>query len=353
MALSGVGNSLQTAEVLSVKARRLVFLLAATSALVVPANALAVQVWFVQDGHLAATQRPAGSVRGALLAVLKGPTGGERANGLRTAIPRGVPIRNVEIKRRVVTLDLGRRIAAGRDEHSLRARVGQLVRTVGGVPGVRGVRVLVHGGVPLGLFPGYDMRRTLTPRAVRDVAGPSVRELQALLADLGFTARGNVTGVEDERTGVATLAFQKWSRLPRDGRLGPATVSALLRAARPRPAERLGRGRRVEVLLDRQLALLIEDDRVQRAVHISTGAYGRTPVGSFHVFRKETMSWSVPFSVWMPWASYFVGGIAFHEYPSVPAYPASHGCVRVNRFDAPRLYSFATHGTPVRVLGIS
>jgi lipoprotein-anchoring transpeptidase ErfK/SrfK len=52
----------------------------------------------------------------------------------------------------------------------------------------------------------------------------------------------------------------------------------------------------------------------------------------------------------MPWASYFVGGIAFHEYPSVPSYPASHGCVRVNAYDAPRLYEFATSGTQVSVL---
>jgi lipoprotein-anchoring transpeptidase ErfK/SrfK len=27
---------------------------------------------------------------------------------------------------------------------------------------------------------------------------------------------------------------------------------------------------------------------------------------------------------------YFNGGVAVHGYPSVPAYPASHGCVRVS-----------------------
>jgi lipoprotein-anchoring transpeptidase ErfK/SrfK len=338
---------------LSVRARGLVLLLVTTAALALPANALALQVWFVQDGRLTATERRAAGVRGAVRAVLRGPTAPERAQGLRTAIPRGVQLRGIEIQRRVVTLDLGARIAAGDDEKALRARLGQLVRTVGGVPGVRGIRLLVHGGVPLGLFPGYDLRRTLTPQAVKDVAGPSVRELQELLSDLGFAARGNATGVEDERTGVAVLGFEKWARLPRDGRLDPQTASALMRAARPQAVQRLGKGRRVEVLLDRQLALLIEDDRVRRAVHISTGAYGRTPVGSFRVFRKELMSWSVPFSVWMPWASYFVGGIAFHQYPSVPAYPASHGCVRVNRFDAPLLFGFAAQGTPVRVFSVS
>jgi len=62
------------------------------------------------------------------------------------------------------------------------------------------------------------------------------------------------------------------------------------------------------------------------------------------------MSWSVPFSTWMPWASYFVGGIAFHAYGSVPAYPASHGCVRMMARDAPLMYAFATYGTPVDVL---
>ncbi len=338
---------------LSVRARRFALLLAVAGALVLPANALAQQVWFLQDGRLMATERRGDGVRAAVRAVLRGPSVPERDRGLRSAIPRGVALPSIEIRHRIVTLDFGARIAAGGDEQSLRARIGQLVRTVGGVPGVRGVRVRVRGGVPVGLFPGYDLRRALTPRAVKDAPGPSIRDLQELLADLGFAAQGNATGVEDERTGVATLAFQKWARLPRDGRLGPATVSALLRAARPRPSQRLGPGKRVEVLLDRQLALLIEDDRVQRAVHISTGAYGRTPVGSFRIFRKETMSWSVPFSVWMPWASYFAGGFAFHEYSSVPAYPASHGCVRVNRFDALTLYAFATQGTPVRVLSSS
>ena len=108
------------------------------------------------------------------------------------------------------------------------------------------------------------------------------------------------------------------------------------------------------MLLDRQLALLVEGRRVLQTVTVSTGAPGtETPPGSFSIFRKEEQSWSVPFQVWLPWASYFVGGIAFHEYPDVPPYPASHGCVRVPRYDAQFLYSFAPLGTPVRVLATS
>ena len=78
-----------------------------------------------------------------------------------------------------------------------------------------------------------------------------------------------------------------------------------------------------------------------------------TPPGSYSVFRKEARSWSVPFKVWLPWASYFVGGIAFHEYPDVPVTPASHGCVRTPRYDAQWLYNFTPIGTPVRVLARS
>ena len=88
-----------------------------------------------------------------------------------------------------------------------------------------------------------------------------------------------------------------------------------------------------------------------RAIHVSTGAPGRaTPSGSFRVYRKERMSWSRPFSTWLPYASYFTGGVALHEYPSVPAYPASHGCVRVPHDDAPTVYDFATDDTRVVVV---
>ncbi len=71
------------------------------------------------------------------------------------------------------------------------------------------------------------------------------------------------------------------------------------------------------------------------------------------MFRKEDRSWSVPYKVWLPWASYFVGGIAFHESPDVPGYPASHGCVRTPQFDAQWLYRQTPIGTRVTVLARS
>jgi lipoprotein-anchoring transpeptidase ErfK/SrfK len=162
-----------------------------------------------------------------------------------------------------------------------------------------------------------------------------------------------VDGVAGEQTRNAVLAFQKWARLGRDGQAGPQTQAALEHAARPVP-QTAGAGPRFEVLLDRQLTLFIENDQVVRTLHVTTGARGfETPVGSYRVFRKEVDSWSVPYKVWLPWASYFVGGVAFHESPDVPPAPASHGCVRVPRYDAKWLYDHAPNGTPVTVLASS
>ena len=123
------------------------------------------EVWFVRDGEPVAVSRTAPALPGLLRALLAGPTRVERAKGLRSAIPAGTDVRELTVARRIVTVDLGGRFAAGRDEESLTARVGQLVRTFRAVPGVAGVRIRVEGGVPVGLFPGYDLRRTIMPIA--------------------------------------------------------------------------------------------------------------------------------------------------------------------------------------------
>jgi hypothetical protein len=323
----------------------------AALALVAPTAAGAAvrgDVWFLRGGEPVAVERSAPGIPGLVRSLLAGPTTGEKRRGISSAIPARTPALDVRIERRVVTVDLGARFASGRDETSLGARVGQLVRTLRSVPGVAGVRVRIEGGVPIGLFPGYDLRRTVRePVAAGRPSG--LEETQTLLADLGFLAAGGVTGRADDETAVAVLAYENWAGLPRDGVLDAGVRAALGRATRPTPLARRP-GKRVEIDLARQVALLIVDNRVDRVFHISSGAGGATPSGSFRVYRKERMSWSVPFSTWMPWASYFVGGIAFHAYGSVPAYPASHGCIRMIPRDAPLMYAFATYGTPVDVL---
>ena len=318
-------------------------------ALALPSAAGAgVDVWFVADGKPVVVVRNGTTIESAVRQLIAGPTPGERSRGLRSAVPRDTPLLSVTVSQRVVTVDLGARFAAGRDAGALQGRVGQLVRTVRGIPGVRAVRVLLEGGVPVGLFPGYDLRLPVTAAVEPVHHQTTTRDLQRQLVDLGFMAPSGLTGSLDTQTSTAVLGFQKWANLSRDGSLGESTIAALERATRPEPRLRAP-GRRIEVQLRRQLALLIQDNKVVRAVHISSGAGGKTPTGSFRVYRKERYSWSVPFKVWLPWASYFTGGVAFHEFGSVPTYAASHGCVRVNHYDAPMLFGFAETGTPVRV----
>jgi lipoprotein-anchoring transpeptidase ErfK/SrfK len=332
------------------------------------APATTVKVALLQGEQVVYVDRPGSTVRAAVSALLAGPTRAEKACEITSQVPAGTPLRSVSFARGVATVDLGERFAGGRNAESLSARAAQVVLTATRVPGVRAVRLRVKGGIPLGLFPGVVASHPLT---AKDVLAPDVpppgppapsaprppseatRALQQRLADVGYLAPNGVDGRPGPQTTSAVVAFQKSTGLARDGVVGPATQAALAAAARPGPI-RPGSGRRVEVLLDRQVALLIDVDRVTRVLDVSTGKPGyETPVGSWRVIRKEQRSWSVPYSVWLPWATYFVGGVAFHEYPEVPPIAASHGCVRVPRWAAAWLYAQTPIGTPVTVFASS
>ena len=174
--------------------------------------------------------------------------------------------------------------------------------------------------------------------------------VQKRLAALGYLRRSGVDGVWGAQSRGATIAFQKWEGLVRDGIPGPITQKALADGKRPAPLTR-GRGARVEIALDRQVLLLVRRGRVARAVHVSTGRPGfATPAGDYTVFRKRRRAFSIPYEVWLPYASYFFRGIAVHQSRSVPVGPASHGCVRATRYDAKWLFRRMPVGMPVRVL---
>lgn len=333
----------------------------------VPASA-AVPVFFPRGEQVVAVSRPGTTAENAVRALLRGPTAAERKAGFRTYMPRGVAIRSVEVANGRATIDFGAKVMQGLSAEGLNARLSQVVFTATGAPGVTSVKVLINGGTVLGVFPGIDASVPLTRKGLETPTGPrpipvapstgaatvGTTALQQKLVDLGFLTPDAVDGRLGPRTTTGVIAFQKWARLGRDGTAGPATLAALATATRPTPVTQGPAGRRVELLLDRQLVLAIQDNQVVRVIHVSSGAAATpTPPGSYAVTRKEVRSWSVPFQVWLPYAAYFVGGIAFHEYPDVPVAPASHGCVRQTSFDASWLFDFLSVGTPVRVLATS
>jgi N-acetylmuramoyl-L-alanine amidase len=171
--------------------------------------------------------------------------------------------------------------------------------------------------------------------------GPSVRVLERRLAELAYAVRG-IDGLYSYDTYDAVLAFQKVNGLARTGRVDPYVWKRLGSAHRPRP--RYPRGSHIEVDKRRQVLFEVRSGRVVRVVHVSTGATGNTPVGRWRVYRK-VVGWD--WVLWYP--MYFLRGFAIHGYPSVPVYPASHGCVRVPMWVAPRLFSRNSYGETIFV----
>jgi hypothetical protein len=168
--------------------------------------------------------------------------------------------------------------------------------------------------------------------------GAGVALLQRQLLDAGYWLP-DADGEYGALTAQAVLALQKAAGLSRDGVFGPHTRAALLHEVRPKA--RSTSGHVIEVNKKRQLLMVVDDGRVMLVLNTSTGS-GRefthpdgredvavTPRGHFTVSRQVD-GWrkSDLGELWRP--KYFNGGIAVHGFTSVPAFPASHGCVRVS-----------------------
>ena len=193
-------------------------------------------------------------------------------------------------------------------------------------PGTQVAGVARHPGGGYWLVSG---RPLLTVGAV----GPGVENLQRRLVALGFW--GPVDGRFGPLTTQQVYAFQKANNLPRDGVLDGGELAVLERAAPVQPRS-TGAGRVVEIDKARQLLIVAVDGQAQWVFNTSTGnnrPYGRgavavTPEGRFRFTRQiDGLRISELGELFRP--KYFVGGYAVHGSPSVPPFPASHGCVRV------------------------
>ena len=189
-------------------------------------------------------------------------------------------------------------------------------------------------------------RRTLerivfAPSLATGSAGPSAFELDRRLHELHY-ALGRVDGYYGQDDIDAVFAFQKLHGLPRTGRVDARLWAELQRSTVPRARYP---GTHIEVSKGRQVLFVVRDGEVALVVQVSTGATGNTPLGHWRVYSK------VPGfnALAMYYSSFFVGAFAIHGYHSVPLYPASHGCVRIPLWVAPRIYSLASYGTNVYI----
>jgi hypothetical protein len=189
------------------------------------------------------------------------------------------------------------------------------------------------------------------------VTAEEVREAEESLNELGYWV-ARTDGVFDAASRHALIAFQKVEGRPRTGVLTPAELQAIKAAQPPAPLE--SGYMHVEIDLKRQVLFVVsQSDGVKKVLPVSTGngklftseGYTRravTPTGRFKVYRK-LFGWRKSPLGLLYYPSYILAGIAIHGNPSVPAKPASHGCIRIPMFAAKGFSDMAPIGTPVIV----
>ncbi|MEA2844349.1 MAG: hypothetical protein QOJ69_2020 [Actinomycetota bacterium] len=168
--------------------------------------------------------------------------------------------------------------------------------------------------------------------------GERVLDLQRRLRDLGYWL-GTPDGTYGGLTVQAVTAFQKVEGLGRDGIAGPSTLSALDQAGRA--SARSDGDDLIEVDKAHQVLKVVRDGRVEWVLNVSTGTEKRyqvdgrteladTPPGRWQVGRVVDGIDTGPLGGLYRPRYFHADGIAVHGYHSVPAYAASHGCVRVS-----------------------
>ncbi|MPY91806.1 MAG: L,D-transpeptidase family protein [Acidimicrobiia bacterium] len=198
--------------------------------------------------------------------------------------------------------------------------------------------------------------------------GEGVAQLQRRLRQ-GHYWVGAVDGRYGGLTTQAVMALEKASGLPVDGVADAAVVQALDAPGPivPRAAEAglAADGDHVWVDKARQLLVVVRDGAVLWVFNTSTGTdeeywhptsgwqVADTPTGRFDVtWQVDGTSDGELGPLYRP-KFFHSAGIAVHGSPSVPAVPASHGCVRVSNaaMDAIWAEGLMPLGSPVVVTG--
>jgi peptidoglycan hydrolase-like protein with peptidoglycan-binding domain len=187
--------------------------------------------------------------------------------------------------------------------------------------------------------------RFVNPSVGPGSQGQSVRLLQSELDVLHYAVP--LSGVFEEGTGQALIAYRKLTGLERVPEAGRQVFELLARGAGAFHVRFPGDGRHVEGDLTRQVLAEVEPGGHVRAIYTMSSGKPSTPtvIGHFAVYLKTPGVNSEG----MVDSNYFIRGYAIHGYPEVPTYAASHGCLRVPIPDAPAIFGWVQTGTPVDV----
>lgn len=157
-----------------------------------PRTATQVSVYFLHDGKLSPAHRRVTGVataKGALSALLSGPSGTEQHAGRSTAIPAGTGLNGISVHGSVATVDLTGRFESGGGSASMRARLAQVVFTATQFPGIRSVQLRLDGRAVTSFGgEGIALDPPVTRSTFEDVAPAVLVESPAI----GDTARSPV-----------------------------------------------------------------------------------------------------------------------------------------------------------------
>jgi peptidoglycan hydrolase-like protein with peptidoglycan-binding domain len=184
----------------------------------------------------------------------------------------------------------------------------------------------------------------VTPSARPGARGPVVRLLQGQLARMGYVV--GQAGLYDARTARAVLAFRKVTGMRRTEIASSDVFRRLARGGGRFRVRFPTHGKHVEADLSRQVIALIRGSKVERIYPVSSGKPSTPTIkGHFRVYLKSPGTNAKG----MYMSSYFIRGYAIHGYPSVPVFPASHGCLRVPNAEAVSIFNWLSRGDIVDV----
>lgn len=214
--------------------------------------------------------------------------------------------------------------------------------------------------------PAGPVQLAAGPKLKQGAKGPAVLALEERLAELKIET-GKVDGKFDSMTWQGVVGFQKLHGLKRTGVVDDefrAEINAAVEPAGIIPNGGAGKDH-IEVDISRQVLFLYKSGALYRVYTISSGSNrpyceiggnsgkrvcgsARTPRGNFTIQRRIT-GWRISDLGRLYNPLYFTGGYAFHGGPPVPAYNASHGCVRIPNPVAEYFPSLVKNGTKVYV----
>jgi peptidoglycan hydrolase-like protein with peptidoglycan-binding domain len=232
--------------------------------------------------------------------------------------------------------------------HSTGPAYRKMVWSTGTLPsGKHTVNITWDEGNAAGTFISVDAFNILgTVPWPKSLTRDQVKWMEQRLSDLSYRP-GTIDGIVDKKTTGAVIAFQKWEGMTRNGTISVDVLTRLQTATRPKASRVLDTNPSLEVIKGKQVMLFCKDGEVVWTLHVCTGSASVgiiTPSATFHITRKTRELSPLYLPMYLRNTK-----LAIHGYPSVPVYPASHGCVRTQFWDEDVIYPLIAVGTAVYI----